>query len=319
MSKIPDRLEALEEKMFDNYEKNQGPKRTYLGGSEIGEECERALWYSYRHAVDIKIPGRILKLFETGHLEELRTIKDLRDTGFTVLDINPDTKDQFEVSAFDGRLKGHFDGAIDGVPGISSEWHLLEIKTSNEKGIKALRKHGVKKSKPKYYGQMQLYMGLGKLKRALFVAKNKNDEKYYFERVKFDPKYFKLLMEKAERVLESNLLPVRISKKEDSFGCRFCDYKKLCWGHEFPAVNCRTCITTKVGDSCKLCEDYNSHIYSPELIKPIALESDIGEGAIEYTSMTGIVFVNCEEGGFIGSDALSYSSLQLSEMNPEDV
>jgi DNA repair protein RadD len=59
--------------------------REHLGVSAIGAGCERALWYGFRWASGARHAGRLLRLFETGHLAEARFVADLRRIGVTVL------------------------------------------------------------------------------------------------------------------------------------------------------------------------------------------------------------------------------------------
>jgi len=61
-------------------------RRGHLGGSLIGRECERELWYSFRWFTDTKHDGRILRLFDRGHKEEFRFVDYLRRIGVEVRD-----------------------------------------------------------------------------------------------------------------------------------------------------------------------------------------------------------------------------------------
>jgi hypothetical protein len=63
--------------------------REHLGASLIGKNCEQALWYDLRRATRAQFPGRILRLFETGQLEEVGLVRNQRATGATVL-VDPD-------------------------------------------------------------------------------------------------------------------------------------------------------------------------------------------------------------------------------------
>ena len=51
----------------------------------------------------------MLRLFETGTREEARRIQNLRATGATVLEVDPETGRQYRVSA----LGDHFGGSLD--------------------------------------------------------------------------------------------------------------------------------------------------------------------------------------------------------------
>ena len=66
------------------------PPRPHLGASEIGAQCERALWYSFHHCKLPAFSGRMLRLFETGQREEERIIRNLRSAGLQVWDRGDD-------------------------------------------------------------------------------------------------------------------------------------------------------------------------------------------------------------------------------------
>jgi len=222
------------------------PQRGYLGGSIIGRECERALWYTFRGCTRPEFSGRLYRLFETGHLEEIRMVRELRAIGCEVHEEGEDGK-QFGVSAFGGHFSGHMDGVALGIPEAPKTWHLLEFKTHNAKSFKALQKSGMRGTKAEHWAQMQVYMGLGKLTRGLYIARNKDNDELYAERVRFDAGEFQRIMDKAQRIIEAAQPPERCTEKAEDWRCRFCDHKALCWGGEGVAVpiqarNCRTCI-----------------------------------------------------------------------------
>lgn len=59
-------------------------RRRHLGGSFIGRDCKRELWYVFRWATDVKFKGRMLRLFNRGHKEEFRFVEWLRMIGVEV-------------------------------------------------------------------------------------------------------------------------------------------------------------------------------------------------------------------------------------------
>ena len=68
--------------IYADYEARQGDGfRDHLGASIIGKSCERALWYDFRWVTPSRFSGRLLRLFETGQLEEDRMVRNLRATG----------------------------------------------------------------------------------------------------------------------------------------------------------------------------------------------------------------------------------------------
>lgn len=58
--------------------------RTHLGASEIGHDCERYLWYKFRWCFFEEFSARMHRLFERGHLEEMRLVKWLEGIGCRV-------------------------------------------------------------------------------------------------------------------------------------------------------------------------------------------------------------------------------------------
>src|SRR4051812_24610087 len=98
--------------IYATYERSAWEKgREHLGASIIGHECERYLWLTFRWAVRVQYAGQLLRLFETGQLEEARLVKNLRDAGVTVFEVDPDTGRQWAIRAVDG----HFGGSADGI------------------------------------------------------------------------------------------------------------------------------------------------------------------------------------------------------------
>lgn len=225
------------------------PQRGYLGASIIGHPCERYLWYCFRQCCSEDISGRVYRLFETGDMEEIRLTMDLRAIGCEVHEADGEG-DQFKVSALGGHFSGHLDGCALGIPGAEKTWHVMEYKTHNTKSFKHLLKEGVQKSKPQHYAQMQAYMHLTGMKRALYMAKNKDTEEIYTERVKYDKQFCEELMDKARRIIGMSHPPFGISQKRDYYLCSWCDANDICFGMmglspkpalPLKTVSCRQC------------------------------------------------------------------------------
>ena len=90
MADLPDISSPTREAIFAGYERDASEGfRTHLGASLIGKACERALWYDFRWTTKAKFPGRVLRLFETGNREEERLVRNLRRTGATVVEVDP--------------------------------------------------------------------------------------------------------------------------------------------------------------------------------------------------------------------------------------
>jgi len=251
MGKLKDHLnpETKTVQAIYDYHKRLGdsePKRGYLGASIIGHGCDRYLWYTFRGCVKRDFSGRLYRLFETGDLEEPRFVKELREIGCTVHDVD-ENGEQFVVHALGGHFSGHMDGCALGVPEAPKTWHVTEFKTSAAKYFAKLIKSGVQAEFPTHYGQMQAYMGLTKMKRALYLARNKDTDHLYSERVKFMVGHFDCLMARAEKIIRTNKPPERAYGRSDDYRCRYCDAHNLCWGNideaavNIPHRNCETC------------------------------------------------------------------------------
>ncbi len=78
-------------------------------------------------------------------------------------------------------------------------WHVLEFKTHGTKSFADLTAKGVLVSKPQHGAQMQIYMHLTGITRALYMAVCKNTDALHIERVEADPAMAERLLDKAGR------------------------------------------------------------------------------------------------------------------------
>jgi hypothetical protein len=298
------------------------PPRQYLGASVIGHHCERYLWLSFRLAGREQFDGRMLRLFDRGQREEAVFVSELRAIGCQVHDVNPDGS-QFAVSSLGGHFRGHMDGAALGIPESPATWHVLEFKTHSSKSFKELEAKGVTAAKPMHYAQMQVYMGLTGMTRALYLAVNKDTDALYQERIEYHAESFQFLMERAERVVYTPEPPEPISHDPSWYQCKFCHFSGQCHGHDAPAVNCRTCAhSTPERDGTWSCERHNlralpfegqregcqSHRHFPQLLANWAevVDANTDTNWIQYRNkLTGNNFANCEGG------ANDYSSAEI--------
>lgn len=228
-----------------------------LGSSFIGEECVRQIWLDWRGFAREQFEGRMLRLFETGHLQEERIVQDLRRAGFAVWDKREDGT-QYQFTDDTGHFITKVDGVIKDVPD-SEKPHILEVKTHNKNSFSALIKKGVQDAKPTHYSQVQISMALGGFTRALYVAICKDDEQYYVERVKADEKEQAKLKQKIIKLVDARLRPAGISDDGSSFGCKFCSMKAVCTKEVEPLRHCRTCAMCTPGQEGKWVCELNKH------------------------------------------------------------
>lgn len=292
-------------------EKNE---RFYLGMSGFGTDCDRKLWYGWHKAhPPEKFSGRMLRLFGTGHREEDRMVADLIRAGVAVEAVGPDGK-QWEVKSIGGHFSGHLDGICTNVPEAPKTIHVLEIKTHNQKSFDKLLKEGVKKSKPGHYRQMQFYMHHKGIQRALYLAKNKNDDTYYAERVEYDPVAALQFMARAERIVRASRPPPKLNEDPDAkmaFECRTCPAIGVCHKGEFALRNCRTCIHSEAtvdesrSDAPWYCHRYECeisvaeqkvgcdlHRYIPELVPGDQIDCDPEAELITYKMRDGSEWID---------------------------
>lgn len=290
--------------IYDAYDANRKqPHRPHLGGSQIGNNCSRALWYQFRWAWKEQHEGRILRLFETGDREEIRVIQNLRAAGCTVWERDPETGMQPRFTSHGGHFALSLDGVIEGLP-ESSKPHTLEVKTMSDKYFKALCNMGLEKAKPIYWAQCQIGMHLSGLERCLFISVNKNTDEIYAERIRPEPAYAKDLLAKAERIIFSDAPPLGISNDPAWFECKFCPYHALCHGSQLPELNCRTCaFSTPEKTGAWSCARHRKgldeidqrigcgdHIYNPALVNlPV---HDTGDDWVDYINEEGEVVRN---------------------------
>ena len=292
--------------------------REHLGASLIGRPCERELWYSFRWCTLVKHEGRLLRLFARGQREEAVFCELLRSAGVEVHEHDENGR-QFRFGAIGGHFGGSCDAAAVGFVEAPKTWHVVEMKTHNDKSFKALLSKGVQESKPEHYAQMQVYMLLSGMERAYYMAVNKNDDSLYGERVRFDRKFADSLVEKAERIICSDAPRHRLSEDPSWYQCKFCDHHALCHATAAPLPNCRTCAhATPARDGTWVCERHHkvlskdeqlagcqAHRFIPALLDRFAEPTDANEedNWIAYrNTLTGEQFVN-------GADGLSSEAI----------
>ena len=233
-------LEKLIPLAEDAYSTSEVPFRKHLGASLIGKECSRELWYSWHWCKAPKFEGRMIRLFNRGHLEEPRFVALLQMIGCTVYQYDENGK-QFRISGHGGHYGGGLDGVAVGIPEYPNEPGLTEFKTHSDKSFNTLIKEGVQAAKVEHFHQMQQYMGFHKLRFALYMAVNKNTDEIHAEIILFDPIYFHQYFERAGNIVKSKIPLPKISNNPKFFKCSYCDFKPICHGKTVPDMNCRTC------------------------------------------------------------------------------
>jgi ribosomal protein S27E len=239
----------------DAYSTKQEDWRNHLGASLIGRECSRELWYSFHWATRNRFDGRMLRLFNRGHLEEPRMIAMLLTIGCQVWQVDANGK-QFRVDGHRGHFGGSLDGVVLGIPEAPDQPVLAEFKTHGEKSFLKLQGEGVMKAKWEHFVQMQIYMGKNNLQLAIYMAVNKNTDELHAELVQFDQREYDRALARSVAIIEAVEPPPKLNPSPGFFKCKCCDHHKVCHLGAAPAVTCRSCVHSRVeDDGCWRCSE----------------------------------------------------------------
>ncbi|QKC99207.1 oxidoreductase [Mesorhizobium sp. NZP2298] len=270
---------------------------------EIGTECDRALWYTFRWASrPEEIDGRKLSIFRTGDRWEEVMVSDLERIGVEVWG------QQDRIRLVHGFVRGKCDGKAIGIPEAPKTEHLCEFKSSNDKGFKEIIKKGCKVAKPLHFAQCQIGMHAFGLSRCLYYVTNKNDDARYTERLEYDVEYCLRQLARAERIVFSDEPPSRISEDPEFFGCMFCRHKDVCHEGIMPRVTCRSCLHSQPeqgGDCHWSCARFSkplgideqkaacpAHLHLPGLVPGELIDSDEEAETITYKLRSGRIWVD---------------------------
>jgi hypothetical protein len=225
----------------DAYRGHDDPFRSHMGASVIGGECGRAIWYGFHWTTKPHFSGRIIRLFNRGHLEEARFIAALLCINVQVFQQDANGK-QYRISDHGGHFGGSGDGVGIGIPDLAPDVAaLLEFKTHNDTSFKALIKSGVRAAKFEHFVQMQVYMRKMGLVQAMYGAANKNDDHLHLEIVTLDPQLADQFIARAGTLIQHVAPPKKINESPGWFTCKWCDHRPVCHLKAPPERNCRTC------------------------------------------------------------------------------
>lgn len=290
-------------------------RREYLGMSQLGESCQRKLWYYFRWAVRESFDATTIKRFHDGHKGEDVQADRLRMVdGITLDTIHPVTKQQFRYTDIDGHLSGHCDGKITGVLQAPVKKHIWEAKVVGEKKLAEFRKikadlgekATLKKWNPVYYAQAQAYMHYEGTDRHYLTVSSPGVRDWDSCRTEYDHAFAVQLKAKANRIIKSDEPLSKISDKPDWFECRYCPAKDICHNGAMPDRTCRTCVhSTPVANGAWHCERFGkmltgqeqqdgcpAHKFLPPLVPGEVTE--VTDTAIHYKMKDGSSWVDAE-------------------------
>lgn len=310
-------------------------RRGYLGMSQIGDSCMRKLWYSFRFAFRVSLPGYALRCIEDGHrMEDVMANKLRTVPGLTLHTQNPRTGRQFGYSDHGGHFSGHLDGAVLGLVAAPKTWHVWEHKSVNEKKFAALEKAKLENGELEalaswdkvYFAQAQCYMHYAGLDRHYLTVTTPGGRERTSCRTHYDKTAATVLEQKALEIINAQTPPARISENPSFYVCKMCDAHTICHKKKAPNVNCRTCVHSKavteasgaewrcnlksiklsMSDQIAGCE---KHLYNPHLVDMGRLvDASKEENWITYETKDGKKFKNGTPGPGI------YSSKEIEHM-----
>lgn len=274
INKINEMLEADQGALFrklegitlpqlqDAYNPEAETFRTHLGASQIGQECARAIWYGFHWVTDKKYKGKIIRLFNRGHIEEGRFVALLLMIGCEIFQLDENGK-QYRISHANGHAGGSGDGVALGIPDLPDDTPALtEFKTHGEKSFLSLIESGVRESKFEHYIQTQVYMRKMELDYCLYLAVNKNTDDLYGEIIPLDIIIADQFLDRMEQLVYTHEPPKRINESPGFYKCRFCDHRPQCHNLKDKQIarNCRTCIHSIVREDEWVCTEPNAEM-----------------------------------------------------------
>lgn len=273
---------------------------------EIGNPCDRALYYNLRWASPAEtIEGRKVSIFRTGDMWEERMVADLEAIGVEVWG------QQERIRLASGHVRGKIDGRALGILEAPKTEHLMEFKSSNSKAFAKIKKDGVRKAKPLHFAQCQIGMHALGLSRAGYMVTNKDDDERYFERLEYDHEFCIRTIARAERIIFNDEPPAKLHEDPNhkmAFECGWCRHRAVCHEGAMPRVTCRSCLHSspeRHGDGAWSCgrwmkpistdeqrEACPTHLWIPALIDGEQTDCDETAGTVTYRLRSGETYVD---------------------------
>ncbi len=243
--------------------------RWHLGASLIGDECPRRLWFIYRWVKQEQFSGRMQRLFNRGHLEEIRFVEWLNGIGCRV-NTHDDSGKQFRISGVNGHFGGSKDAELTLPDNFSvTETLLGEFKTNKDNSdFKNLFLNGVESVHPKHFLQQCVYgfKSEPKINYSLYMNINKNTDEIYVELVKLNHELGEEMEFKASRIIMSMEAPPKAYLSAQHYKCKYCNFRDICHKGASPEKNCRSCRNCEPTYNAEFGCHYFSQIIPREVV-----------------------------------------------------
>lgn len=194
--------------------------RDYIGASIIGSDCLRQIWYAFKGTPEIAVPSKIRRTWKIGHALEGEVLDWLSDAGLEI------TRNWIDLSEKDMPF---FRGHVDAVWLKKGEpFAIIEVKTARDSSYRIFANKGLFVWHPKYYAQIQSYMGMSHIHQAYIIVLNKDTSEISDELVIFDPSFYESLKQKALMISNAHIEPPKINGSPLWFQCKVCPFSKIC-------------------------------------------------------------------------------------------
>lgn len=195
-------------------------RRQYIGASQIGHKCDRAIWYAFNGFEKECDSVKMQKVYDAGRIFENLILDYIIAGGIIVEGIERACEDE-EIPMF----RGHMDGVLM-LP--NQDPIVLELKTSKASSFARFVQHGLMAWAPQYYDQLQSYMGMTGYKNGVLVAINKDSSELHEEWVKFDEIHYASIKEKVKRIINASETPEKINRSPLFYVCQMCNFRRVC-------------------------------------------------------------------------------------------
>jgi hypothetical protein len=210
-------------------------RRTYVGASGIGDDCERRLQYEFAGAPREKEPeGLTLRKFDFGHMIEELARCWFQDAGFELVQQSQKTGKRFRFVQMGGDFSGEPDGVFLSGPAIDGLSYpaMWEHKAVGSKTFREIKKDGLKKARPKYWSQIHTCMAYLELRQTVFTVTNLDSGEQLNLIYDLESGEAQRMTDKAVRIIESTRAGEQLPRpyaKSDYFECKWCPFAKRCW------------------------------------------------------------------------------------------
>jgi len=290
--------------------------RPYLGASQIGGPCDRALWYAFRWCLEPRLSADSLRRIADGHAGEALMAERLRRVpGIHLWTVDEDAGQQYEFVDLNRHFAGHIDGVILGLLQAPKTPHVWEHKQVGDAKFRELaklksgapdEKAVLEKWDEQYFIQAQVYLHYFNLTRHFLTVATPGGRQYLSVRTAYQPEVARRATARAANLIGAARPPLRLSDNPADWRCKACEFWRICHGPEIAAVHCRTCAhsTATLDRAPWICEHHGrdldqqdgceQHLYHPDLLAHRAEVARVDPAAntIRYRMKDGSTFTN---------------------------